>query len=279
MQEALSYVSVVMASVAAIAAILTLIVISVNRRGSAAADLNQLSSLLRTETDRQRQAVEDQSRASREELAGAIRGFQDATLKAFRELGDGLGSRISEFGTRLDAGLMAMGSKLDQDIRQMGDEASKNREVFRQSIEAKLDDAAAKHIGAIKESFAVLSQHQTERLDAVVASLNMLWERHVKAQEALHLAVDGKLDAIRSENTNKLEEIRKTVDDQLQSTLNERITSSFKMVHDQLEQVHKGVGEMRQLADGVGDLKRMLTNVKTRGVFGEVQLGSLIEQM
>src|SRR4029077_6279814 len=95
----------------------------------------------------------------------------------------------------------------------------------------------------------------------------------------LRQIVEQKLDAIRIESAAKLDEIRKTVDEQLQTTLTERVTNSFKKVHDQLEQVYRGLGEMQKLADGVGDLKRVLTNVKTRGVFGEVQLGSLMEQM
>lgn len=98
-------------------------------------------------------------------------------------------------------------------------------------------------------------------------------------QETLRQTVEGRLDTLRTENTKKLDEIRQTVDEQLQKTLQERITGSFKLVQDQLEQVYRGLGEMQKLADGVGDLKKVLSNVKTRGVFGEVQLGSILEQM
>ena len=129
------------------------------------------------------------------------------------------------------------------------------------------------------ETLNLIAQQQKERLGVMVSSIDQLSERHEAAQVALRQAVEGRLDAIRTENTAKLDEIRKTVDDQLQTTLNERITNSFKMVHDQLEQVYRGLGEMQKLAEGVGDLKRVLTNVKARGVFGEVQLGSLMEQM
>jgi DNA recombination protein RmuC len=106
-------------------------------------------------------------------------------------------------------------------------------------------------------------------------------QRTAQAQEfeRLRQIIENRLDAIRTESAGKLEEIRKTVDEQLQATLNERITSSFKIVHAQLEQVYRGLGEMQKLAEGVGDLKRVLTNVRARGVFGEVQLGSLMEQM
>ena len=81
------------------------------------------------------------------------------------------------------------------------------------------------------------------------------------------------------ENNRQLEEMRKTVDEKLQKTLDERITQSFKLVHDRLEQVYKGLGEMQNLAVGVGDLKKVLSNVKTRGILGEVQLGAILEQI
>lgn len=81
------------------------------------------------------------------------------------------------------------------------------------------------------------------------------------------------------ENSRQLEEMRKTVDEKLQKTLDERITQSFKLVNDRLEQVYKGLGEMQNLAVGVGDLKKVLSNVKTRGILGEVQLGAILEQI
>jgi DNA recombination protein RmuC len=82
-----------------------------------------------------------------------------------------------------------------------------------------------------------------------------------------------------ADNEKRLEQMRQTVDEKLQGTLEARLGESFKLVSDRLEQVHKGLGEMQTLASGVGDLKRVLSNVKTRGTWGEVQLGALLEQM
>jgi len=90
--------------------------------------------------------------------------------------------------------------------------------------------------------------------------------------------IETRLDAIRRENTEQLEKIRVTVDEKLQSTLEKRLGESFKQVSDRLEAVYKGLGEMQALAAGVGDLKRVLTNVKSRGTWGEVQLEALLEQ-
>ena len=89
----------------------------------------------------------------------------------------------------------------------------------------------------------------------------------------------AKMDKMTAENIRQLDNIRETVDEKLQKTLEERISQSFKTVSDRLEQVHKGLGEMQTLASGVGDLKKVLSNVKTRGILGEIQLGSILEQI
>ncbi len=91
--------------------------------------------------------------------------------------------------------------------------------------------------------------------------------------------MERRLKAIEEKNEKKLEEMRATVDEKLQGTLEQRLGESFKQVSERLEQVHKGLGEMQSLAAGVGDLKKVLTNVKTRGTWGEVQLGALLEQV
>jgi DNA recombination protein RmuC len=95
----------------------------------------------------------------------------------------------------------------------------------------------------------------------------------------LTATVDTRLKSLQAENAGKLDEMRKTVDEKLQNTLESRLGHSFKLVSQQLEQVYKGLGEMQVLAAGVGDLKRVLTNVKSRGGYGEVQLGALLEQV
>ena len=99
------------------------------------------------------------------------------------------------------------------------------------------------------------------------------------SMEHIRRAVTGQLDAIREENNRQLEQMRRTVDEKLQQTLNDRISQSFRLVNERLEQVYTGLGEMKTLASGVGDLKKVLSNVKTRGVLGEIQLGAILEQI
>jgi DNA recombination protein RmuC len=93
------------------------------------------------------------------------------------------------------------------------------------------------------------------------------------------LAVENKLKEIQNDNGEKLEKMRQTVDEKLHKTLEERLGQSFKLVSERLEQVHKGLGEMQNLAVGVGDLKKVLSNVRTRGIMGEIQLENILEQI
>ncbi|MCL2509604.1 MAG: DNA recombination protein RmuC [Methanomassiliicoccaceae archaeon] len=101
----------------------------------------------------------------------------------------------------------------------------------------------------------------------------------IDQQERMSLALDAQLKEIRSENEKKLEEMKKTVDENLKTTVEKRFDESFKIINERLEQVHKGLGEMKQLASGVDDLKKVLANVKTKGTLGEIQLGSILEQI
>ncbi|MDR2038736.1 MAG: DNA recombination protein RmuC [Bacteroidales bacterium] len=103
-------------------------------------------------------------------------------------------------------------------------------------------------------------------------------ENQVELKE-IREAVEKKLHTLQEENSKKLEEMRKVVDEKLQETVEKRFTESFKLISERLEQVHKGLGEMQSLASGVGDLKKVLTNVKTRGNLGEIQLGAILEQI
>ena len=98
-------------------------------------------------------------------------------------------------------------------------------------------------------------------------------------QEKMRAAIDIQLKEIRAENEKKLEEMRKTVDENLKETVEKRFNESFKLISERLEQVHKGLGEMKQLASGVDDLRKVLINVKTKGNLGEIQLGSILEQI
>lgn len=124
-----------------------------------------------------------------------------------------------------------------------------------------------------------MGARQKARLEEFSIQLGKLIESNEKKFESLRTAVDERLKHIQEDNAKKLDQVRQTVDEKLQGTLEKRLGESFKLVSDRLEQVHKGLGEMQTLATGVGDLKRVLTNVKARGTWGEIQLASLLEQI
>lgn len=109
--------------------------------------------------------------------------------------------------------------------------------------------------------------------------LEQLRDKNDEKLELIRKTVEGRLESMQKDNSEKLEKMRATVDEKLQSTLEKRLGESFKQVSDRLEQVHKGLGEMQNLATDVSDFKRVLTNVKTRGTWGEVQLENLLEQV
>lgn len=127
--------------------------------------------------------------------------------------------------------------------------------------------------------FSDFSSFQKSQFDSFSSQILSLTTTSQEKLEAIRKEVDLKLSQIQEQNEKKLEQIRQTVDNQLQTTLETRLGESFKLVSERLELVHRGLGEMQALANGVGDLKRILSNVKVRGILGEVQLGNIIDQI
>jgi DNA recombination protein RmuC len=195
------------------------------------------------ETSRQLEVVlREEQRAGRGELAQALGGMSQQQHERI----EGFGRRLDTLTERTDIGL--------QSLRQgLADDARKTREESALTL---------KHFGDLLEQrLTALTTDNEKRLADIRATL------------------EAKLSAIQQDNAAKLEQMRATVDEKLQSTLETRLGQSFQLVSERLEAVQRGLGEMQSLAAGVGDLKRVLTNVKTRGTFGEVQLGALLDQI
>jgi DNA recombination protein RmuC len=227
------------------------------------------------------------------ESATDARNLREEIQSVLKLLGEGVSARIGKLVT-------AQGEKLDMvtgQITALTEGNERRQETLRANVEAKLgelkNDAGlnAKALreeittslqslgGALSQTIEQISLSQKERLDRVSGSVAELTQRSSEKQEALRKTVEERLDAIRIENTEKLDQMRQTVDEKLQSTLDQRLGASFQIVADRLNEVYKSMGEMQTLASGVGDLKRLLTNVKTRGAWGEVSLGNLLEEM
>lgn len=145
-----------------------------------------------------------------------------------------------------------------------------------------LREEVNKAIGALSKSLLegleTQGRAQSEGLNAAQTQIKDMTSANDVAAAALRQTVEGRLDVLRQDNEAKLEQMRVTVDEKLQGTLEQRLGASFTQVNEQLERVFKSVGEMQTIATGVGDLKRVLTNVKARGTWGEATLGMLLEQ-
>lgn len=153
------------------------------------------------------------------------------------------------------------GERTERSVRE---EIAKNREETAQALRQSREELT----GALKGVGDTLYQQSGLLTQTIDKKLDMLRE-----------AVEQRLQAIQADNAKQLDQMRATVDEKLQGTLEKRLGESFKQVSERLEQVYKGLGEMQSLAAGVGDLKKVLTNVKTRGTWGEVQLGAMLEQV
>lgn len=175
----------------------------------------------------------------------------------------------------LEGGLERVERELRQEMARGRQEAATEARAGRDEQSHALD-RLAKNLSAQVGQLGTL---QGQQLESFAQQLARLTESNEQRFEQLRLSVEARLGAIQADNASKLEEMRRTVDEKLHATLEQRLGDSFKLVSERLELVHKGLGEMQSLAAGVGDLKKVLTNVKTRGTWGEVQLEALLDQV
>ncbi len=227
--------------------LLLLILIWTRLRGAdASAELAPLLSQSGERLDRLDRDLRDElarsSGGTRQELLATLAQFQQSLLAQGGDVARTQNEQIDSFRVQL--------AQLQQAL---GAQALAARESQ--------DAAGARLSSTLAEQLQLLGQRQEQRLTQVQA------------------AVDQRLTAIQLDNEKKLEQMRATVDEKLQATLEQRLGESFKQVAERLEQVYRGLGEMQNLARDVGSLNRVLSNVKTRGIFGEVQLAGLLEQV
>jgi len=164
---------------------------------------------------------------------------------------------------------------LREELRQEREESARAAAELRQEVSSSQKTSS----DTLIRSMEALGGMQKEQLEQVGGRIRELTASNLEQLENLRSVVDGQLKALQENNETKLEQMRATVDEKLQSTLEKRLGESFQLVSSQLEAVQRGLGEMQSLATGVGDLKRVLSNVKTRGTWGEVQLGAILEQI
>ena len=182
---------------------------------------------------------------------------------------------IEPYHRAVESGLERIEREMRDELGRVRQEALGTARGGREEQAQGLDRLAKTLAGQVGQ----LGTLQAQQLEAFALQLQRLTQSNEQRFEQLRLSVETRLGAIQTDNATKLEEMRRTVDEKLHATLEQRLGESFKLVSERLEQVHKGLGEMHTLAAGVGDLKKVLTNVKTRGTWGEVQLESLLEQV
>ena len=249
----MSLTEILLAALVVLAVIVLVLQLVQLSRGRVDAGLHARLDALKDDNRHLREALAQEQRAGRGELTQTMSQFRTLVQEQLHAMSDQQQQRIGAFGQRLelltertDTGLQALAQRLADDARHGREESAQSLARFGELLQQRL---------------TALAGDNEKRLGDMRNTL------------------ETRLKSIQDDNAAKLEQMRTTVDEKLQSTLEARLGQSFKLVSERLEAVQRGLGEMQSLASGVGDLKRVLTNVKTRGMLGEVQLGALLEQI
>ena len=208
------------------------------------------------------------------------RRLGDATQDAMPAMVDSarqeLGALVRSTSERLERELRTDIAESSRSGRQ---EMMQSLALFQQAVVQQASEATRTQniqMDAFGQQLALL---QKSLSDTLSLQLGQVSESNARRLAEIRQTLEAQMQQLQSNNATKLEEMRATVDEKLQATLQARLGESFKQVAERLEQVHKGLGEMQTLAQGVGDLKHLLANVKTRGMYGEAQLANLLEQV
>ena len=207
----------------------------------------------------------------REEVVATLKSISDTMATTTKDLAVAEKAQLEAFSGQIASLTKTSGEKLDGIRTEFATGAKQLREEVIAALKG-ITEATTRTMGEM----ATLQKAQLEAMSTAIGKLS---DSNEKKLEAVRVTVEGKLQSMQTDNARQLEQMRQTVDEKLQGTLEKRLNESFKQVSERLELVHKGLGEMQTLATGVGDLKKVLTNVKTRGTWGEVQLGVLLEQV
>lgn len=251
-----------------------------------------------------RRELREVSAENRRELQEAFKSLQDtllnrvaenhhlhnAQMEAFKSGLAGMSEKLihnaSELKESVNRSFQATGESLNRKQDDFRDKTAETLKQFQEGIEADAKEnrqELAAGLGSFEGKFAEGIREFNEQLRLRFGDLNRQQQEANQLAKAgineIRESIEKYLHLIREDNTRQLNEMRRTVDEKLHNTLEQRLGESFKLVSDRLDQVHKGLGEMQNLAVGVGDLKRVLSNVKTRGILGEYQLGNILEQI
>jgi DNA recombination protein RmuC len=234
------------------------------------AALTNIDSSIRGEFSRNRAENQISFKENREELNGSFKLLSDNLIQTVASLSSAQRGQFETFSGQLGELARSFDEKTDKLHDRLERSERENREEQTRSLKS-FEDRFTENVKDFNET-------QSQKFNDL---LRKHGDEQVKTEGKLREireTVENKLQAIQEANDKKLDDMRRVVDERLQETVEKRFNESFQLISSQLEQVHKGLGEMQSLASGVGDLKRVLTNVKTRGNLGEIQLGAILEQ-
>ena len=222
-----------------------------------------------------RTELQDSARAGRQELSAALALVQQTLLTQSGDVARTQNEQIDSFRTQL--------ATMQQQVAQSLQQAAAQLVAQGQAARGAQDSALKRQADGTAEALQRFGSHSNEALQrfgsTTAEQLKVLGDANERRLAEVRQTVEGRLTLLQAGNEAKLEQMRATVDEKLHATLEQRLGESFKQVAERLEQVHQGLGEMQVLARDVGSLNRVLTNVKSRGIFGEVQLAGLLEQV
>lgn len=237
--------------------------------------VTQLVASLEKGQDRMEKSLRDQFAQSREESNRSAKLNREEITHSFNSLSESLLRNLGDRAIQQKGAHETLHQSLLSTLGEMANLEKNRFESFAKEINNTLSAQNKGTMGAIGE----MSGQHKGLLDTFSKQLTDLTQMNEQKLEQVRETVEKKLSALQEDNSKKLEQMRATVDEKLNQTLEKRLGESFKLVSERLEQVHKGLGEMQSLASGVGDLKKVLTNVKTRGTLGEIQLDNILEQI
>ena len=267
-------------AVAAMAVILLLRQSAQQRRGEV---MEQQVEELRQSVSGLRQQMEEEAQHTLLQLSQQLRQqnqeassqTQQAVVSAVGTMGQGISAGMGTMSSSIGEHIRAMSQELKNGLDGMRTTMNQSQTTAAQTQNEKLD-SIDRHVMARQEAMHTSMEKQMQTMEQRLSHLDQMSEQKL---EAMRQSMVSSMLEMRQENAKKLDEIRGTVDEKLQDTLQKKITESFQTVSQQLEQVYKGLGEMQHLASDVGGLKQVLSGVKTRGILGEIQLGAILEEI
>ena len=245
-------------------------------------NFNAFARGLVAEIERLGAASHSESAQLRAELVGYLSEATAAQGQSF----ENFERRLSAFSERNAAQIHSLDDAIMESLEALQNGNHQNWETKRladaettRQARLELHEALENLTEAVGKNFLAAGEMQRGQFDSFATRMDAIAAGADNRAEVLRAVVDNRLQLLQEDNAHKLEAMRQTVDEKLQGTLNERLGESFRAVSERLDLVHAGLGEMQTLANGVGDLKNVLTSAKTRGNWGEIQLGNLLEQM